>query len=61
MERVIERCCGLNVHKKTVVACVRVPGGTGGGSDQGRGDVPGRSGEGVVRRALIRPSRFQTV
>src|SRR2546422_4073712 len=22
MERVIERCCGLDVHKKTVVACV---------------------------------------
>jgi len=30
MERVIERCCGLDVHKKTVVAGVRVPGGTGG-------------------------------
>jgi transposase len=28
MERVIEHCCGLDVHKKTVVACVRVPGGT---------------------------------
>ena len=26
MERVIERACGLDVHKKTVVACVRVPG-----------------------------------
>jgi transposase len=26
MERVIERCCGLDVHKKTVAACVRVPG-----------------------------------
>ncbi len=26
MERVIERGCGLDVHKKTVVACVRVPG-----------------------------------
>jgi hypothetical protein len=25
---VIERCCGLDVHKKTVVACVRVPGRT---------------------------------
>src|SRR5918996_4056586 len=30
MERVIERCCGLDVHKKTVVACVRVPGRTSG-------------------------------
>ncbi len=26
MERVIERCCGLDVHKETVAACVRVPG-----------------------------------
>jgi len=25
---VIERACGLDVHKKTVVACVRVPGRT---------------------------------
>ena len=30
MERVIERCGGLDVHKKTVVACVRVPGRTSG-------------------------------
>ena len=30
MERVMERCCGLDVHKKTVVACVRVPGRTSG-------------------------------
>jgi transposase len=29
MERVIERCCGLDVHKKTVTACVRVPGAKG--------------------------------
>jgi transposase len=28
MERVIERGGGLDVHKKTVVACVRVPGRT---------------------------------
>src|SRR2546426_10498320 len=26
MERVIERCAGLDVHKKTVAACVRVRG-----------------------------------
>jgi transposase len=26
MERIVERCCGLDVHKKTVAACVRVPG-----------------------------------
>jgi transposase len=27
MEPVYERCCGLDVHKKTVVACVRTPAG----------------------------------
>ncbi len=26
MELVYERCCGSDVHKKTVVACVRLPG-----------------------------------
>ena len=26
MERMLERCAGLDVHKKTVTACVRVPG-----------------------------------
>jgi len=26
MERMLERCAGLEVHKKTVTACVRVPG-----------------------------------
>ncbi len=26
MNMVIERCAGLDVHKKTVVACVRTPG-----------------------------------
>ena len=25
MERLIERCCGLDVHKATVTACVRLP------------------------------------
>ena len=29
MERLIERCCGLDVLKKTVTACVRVPGANG--------------------------------
>lgn len=27
MERVYERCCGVDVHKKRVVACLRLPGG----------------------------------
>src|SRR5574337_1928565 len=29
MEKIYERCCGLDVHKKTVVACLRVPGARG--------------------------------
>ena len=29
MDCVVERCCGLDVHKKTVAACVRVPGPRG--------------------------------
>ena len=29
MEGVIERCCGLDVDKKTVTACVRVPSANG--------------------------------
>jgi transposase len=29
MERVIERCAGLDVHKKTVAVCVRVPSADG--------------------------------
>jgi transposase len=29
MEVVYERCCGLDIHKQTVVACIVVPGTTG--------------------------------
>ena len=29
MERQLERCCGLDVHRDTVAACVRVPGPNG--------------------------------
>jgi transposase len=29
MQRLVERAAGLDVHKKTVTACVRVPGATG--------------------------------
>lgn len=29
MEVVYERCCGLDVHKRMVVACLVVPGGDG--------------------------------
>ena len=29
MERMMERVCGLDVHKQTVAACVRVPGSKG--------------------------------
>jgi len=27
MERQVERCCGLDVHKDSVAACVRIGGG----------------------------------
>ena len=37
MEQVYERCCGLDVHKDTVVACLRVPG------DGGRGHAEVRT------------------
>jgi len=30
METLVERCAGLDVHKNTVMACVRVPGPNGG-------------------------------
>ena len=33
MDVVVERCCGLDVHKDTVVACVRTP-GRGGSREQ---------------------------
>lgn len=29
MEVVYERCCGLDIHKKRIVACVIVPGPAG--------------------------------
>ena len=29
MERIIERGCGLDVHKKSIAACVRIPGANG--------------------------------
>ena len=29
MQRLVERCAGLDVHKDSVVACVRVPGEDG--------------------------------
>ncbi|HWW94991.1 MAG TPA: IS110 family transposase [Vicinamibacteria bacterium] len=29
MERVFQRCCGLDVHKMTVAACIRIPGKRG--------------------------------
>ncbi len=37
METLIERCAGLDVHKDSVVACVRVPDGHGGRHAETRG------------------------
>jgi len=36
VDRLIERCAGLDVHKASVVACVRVPGEGGGRRSQTR-------------------------
>jgi transposase len=36
MERVLDRCAGLDVHKKTVAVCVRVPGAPGGRHEEVR-------------------------
>jgi transposase len=36
MERLFERCAGLDVHKESVVACVRVPGDGGGRGQETR-------------------------
>jgi transposase len=33
MEQILERCCGLDVHKKTVAACLRLPGPDGKGRE----------------------------
>lgn len=30
MDQIIERCCGLDVHRDAVAACVRVPDSQGG-------------------------------
>lgn len=34
MDVIVERCAGLDVHKKTVMACVRAPDGKGGRTSQ---------------------------
>ena len=36
MQVVYERCCGIDVHKQTVVACAIVPGGGGAASKESR-------------------------
>ena len=39
MQVIIERCCGLDVHQETVVACVLI-GETGRAPDQGGAHLP---------------------
>jgi transposase len=36
MQVIVDRCAGLDVHKKTVVACVRTPGAGGGRTEEVR-------------------------
>src|SRR5215216_4603054 len=38
MDRVVERCCGLDVHKASVTACVKVPAESGGPPHQEVGE-----------------------
>jgi hypothetical protein len=47
MERLIERCCGLDVHRDTVAACVRAPGPGG--------PTPSHHRVGGYRSAVIGP------
>ena len=44
MQAIIERCCGLEVHQETVVACLLV-GAPGAQTDQGGADVSHRDGD----------------
>src|SRR5215207_978834 len=38
MDRVVERCCGLDVHKASLTACVKVPAESGGPRQQEVGE-----------------------
>ena len=46
MDVIVARCAGLDVHKNTVMACVRAP-GPDGGRERGR---QARGNDGVARR-----------
>ena len=35
MDVIVDRCAGLDVHKKTVMATIRTPGGAGGRAENG--------------------------
>jgi len=50
MERQVERCCGLDVHKDTVAACVRIGGGPGQRAQQHVQSFRTTAGDLVVRR-----------
>ena len=55
MDQLIERCAGLDVHKKTVAACVRVPGPQGERRQQTR-TFPGHDRRAVGAAGLaVRP------
>ncbi|HEX9236502.1 MAG TPA: hypothetical protein VF972_09515 [Actinomycetota bacterium] len=54
MDRLIERCAGLDVHKATVTACVRVPGEAGARRTQAINPPPS------VRRGPSVPCRGST-
>lgn len=60
MEVIIDRCAGLDVHKKSITACVRTPDGRGGRSEQVRTFPAFYSGL-VALRGWLAEERVTTV
>ncbi len=50
MEQVLERCAGLDAHKKTVTECVRVPGTREERGTRGGGCLPAECRVGLTSR-----------
>jgi hypothetical protein len=58
MDIVVERCCGLDVHKDTVVACVRTPGK--GGKREVQTSADGAMRKKIPQLRLALEGRFST-
>jgi hypothetical protein len=57
MDRVLERCAGLDVHKKTVTACVRVPGISGDPSGSATGPFTPWNAKAIASPSNPQPER----